>query len=70
MNAIRRIRTEVFGISQIEMARIARVRQATISRWEHEVNHPSLAHLNRIRAEAARRKLPWDDGWLFGERAA
>ena len=47
------------------MADVARVSQATWSRWEHGVSAPSLPHLDNIRAEALRRKLAWDDRWFF-----
>jgi transcriptional regulator with XRE-family HTH domain len=65
MNAMRRIRCEVFRITQQQMAAIAGVEQATVSRWETGVNEPSLRHLKRIRTEARRRKLQWDDDLLF-----
>jgi transcriptional regulator with XRE-family HTH domain len=65
MNVLRDIRRQVFGVSQVEMAQIAGVRQATISRWEHDIHAPSLPEMGRIRAEAIRRGLEWDDRWLF-----
>ena len=71
MNTIRKIRCQIFRITQEEMAAIAGVEQATISRWEAGANDPSLRHLRRIRAEALRRGLKWDDRLLFGvERVA
>jgi transcriptional regulator with XRE-family HTH domain len=71
MNTLRRIRSEIFQVTQEEMAVIAGVEQATVSRWETGVNEPSLRHLKRIRAEAHRRRLQWDDKWLFvGDRVA
>lgn len=70
MNQLRRIRCKVFKITQAEMAAIADTRQATISRWESNKLRPSLAQLARIRAEARRRGLKWDDSWFFEEIAA
>lgn len=72
MNLMRRIRKNVFGITQAEMARIAGVAQAQVSRWEHGLREPRLAELRRIRAAAIKRGLAWDDRWFFaaGEREA
>ncbi|WP_354122718.1 helix-turn-helix transcriptional regulator [Bradyrhizobium sp. LA6.7] len=71
MNPIKHTRCEVFGITQEEMAKICRVRQATISRWEAGIGEPSLRHVRLIRAEARRRRLRWDDRvFLAEERAA
>lgn len=70
MNNLRLIRTNVFGITQADMARIAGTQQATVSRWEHNKLKPSLEHLLRIRQEATKRGLAWNDSWFFGELAA
>ncbi|WP_410052164.1 helix-turn-helix domain-containing protein [Bradyrhizobium sp. SZCCHNS30571] len=51
------------------MAKIAGVRQATISRWEAGLTDPSLKHLKRIRAEARKRRLAWNDCLLLGDRS-
>lgn len=67
---MRLIRTKVFGVTQVEMAVIAKVSQATVSRWESNLRDPSRSELSRIRAEAARRQIAWDDAWLFEEIAA
>lgn len=67
---MRLIRTKVFGVTQVEMAGIAKVSQATISRWESDLRDPSLPELSRIRAAAKRRRLKWDDAWLFEGVAA
>lgn len=65
MNRLFYIRRYVFRITQAEMAGIAGVRQNQISRWEHGLRRPSLVELERIRAAAAARNLPWDDSWFF-----
>lgn len=65
MNTIRRIRCEVFQVSQAAFAEIAGVKQATVSRWEHDLMEPTLAPLGRIRAAAIAQGLPWDDRWFF-----
>jgi predicted transcriptional regulator len=70
MNTLRHIRQTVFGVTQVEMAGIAGVRQATISRWENDDCMPTLPALKRIRAEARRRRLKWSDAWFFEEIAA
>lgn len=62
---LRRIRCDIFRVSQIEMAEIAGVRQPTISRWERGLREPTLGSLKRIRAEALRRQLRWNDDWFF-----
>lgn len=70
MTQLRFIRCQVFKVTQADMAMIAGTRQATVSRWEHNKLRPSLEHLLRIRAEANRRGLNWNDSWFFGEVAA
>ena len=70
MNLLRHIRVNVFKVTQAEMAAIAGARQSTVSRWESGEFAPSMTYLQRIRAEALRRKLSWSDSWFFEERAA
>jgi len=65
MNRWQNLRTNVFRASQVEMARIAGVSQATVSRWEGGTQTPLSTALERIRAYARRRSIPWDDAWLF-----
>lgn len=65
MNVMHEIRTRVFRISQVEMAKIADVRQSTVSRWENGSAEPGLSELIRIRTEASRRRLKWRDAWFF-----
>ena len=65
MNPMQHIRKHVFGVSQSEMAQIAAVGQATVSRWETGAGSPSRNELEKIRAEATRRGLSWDDSWFF-----
>lgn len=65
MNQLHRIRCRVFRATQIEMAAIAGVRQSQVSRWENGLRRPSLREMERIRAEARKRGLPWDDRWFF-----
>jgi transcriptional regulator with XRE-family HTH domain len=59
------MRTVVFRATQEEMAAIAGTTQATWSRWEHDIHRPSLDDLARIREEARRRGLDWDDAFFF-----
>lgn len=70
MNQLRTIRRRVFGVTQTEFAAIAGVSQSLVSRWENGDRKPSIDELARIRAEAARRRLKWNDSWFFGEVAA
>jgi len=65
MSALRRIRQEIFGINQAEMASIADVSQGTVSKWESGLANPSLDEMARIRAVAAERQIAWDDSWFF-----
>ena len=64
MNAIKHIRKNVFGVSQMDFAAIAGVTQATVSRWEGGVA-PSLDEMQAIRRAAAERKIEWDDALFF-----
>lgn len=59
------IRRNVFRVSQYEMARIAGVSQATVSKWEAGVQVPLSTAFANIRREARQRAIPWDDRWFF-----
>ena len=65
MRPMEYIRREVFGISQVAMAAIARVNQATVSRWETGDSEPSRAEMDRIREKARQMGLKWRDSWFF-----
>ncbi|MFG1462301.1 helix-turn-helix transcriptional regulator [Xanthobacter sp. DSM 24535] len=65
MSALLHIRTELFKISQAEMARIAETTQATVSRWENGRSSPDLTHLERIRAAAQERGVKLKDAIFF-----
>lgn len=65
MNPLLHIRKNVFGLTQAEMAVIAVVSQGTVSKWEAGALAPDADELKRIRAEATKRGLPWDDRWFF-----
>ena len=69
MNNMQTIRVKVFKCSQYEMARIARVTQPTISKWEAGLAVPLSTHFRHIRNEAIRRGIPWDDKFFFLEEA-
>jgi transcriptional regulator with XRE-family HTH domain len=65
MTPLHHIRVNVFRVTQVEMAAIAGVRQSTVSRWDNGANEPTRRKLQRIRDEAIRRGLQWDDRWFF-----
>jgi transcriptional regulator with XRE-family HTH domain len=65
MNPMLHIRTVVFRVTQDEMGQIAGAGQAAVSRWENDATAPTRKQLGRIRAEAMRRGLVWDDSWFF-----
>jgi len=65
MRAIEHIRKNVFRCTQAEMASIAGVTQASVSRWESGEFEPSLEELRRIRAEAQTRGLDLIDAAFF-----
>lgn len=65
MKQIEYIRKHILKVTQAEMAAIAEVTQATVSRWESGEFEPSLGELSRIRAAAKERDLPWDDSLFF-----
>ena len=65
MNTLRHIRKSVFGLSQAELAAVVEVSQGTISKWERGDLDPSREELARIRDEARRRGLDWNDSWFF-----
>jgi transcriptional regulator with XRE-family HTH domain len=64
MSAIRRIRREVFNVTQAEFAALAGVTQASVSRWETGTA-PSLDDMQAIRMAAAARGIDWNDAWFF-----
>ena len=69
MNIMHHIRTNVFKITQSEMAAVAQTKQATVSRWESDNPKtkliPNREQLALIREEAARLGLDWSDSWFF-----
>lgn len=66
MSVMRNIRRNVFSATQAEMARIAGVGQATVSRWESGEQEPNRDELERIRSAATARGIEWKDEWFFG----
>ena len=70
MSPLLHIRKNVLRTTQSEMAEIAGVRQATVSRWETGELEPSRDQMAAIRAEAIRRGVEWSDGLFFTAGAA
>lgn len=67
MENLRRIRKQLFRVSQVEFAEIAGVTQATVSRWESGILAPGLVELDRIRAAAKSRRLKLRAEEFFSE---
>jgi predicted transcriptional regulator len=65
MSQLEYIRKHILKVTQAEMAAIADVTQATVSRWESGEFQPSLGELSRIRFVAIARGLPWNDAMFF-----
>lgn len=65
MQAFSFIRKTIFKLSQAEFAKVAGVTQATVSRWESGELIPSHDEMARIREEAEKRNIPWNDAWFF-----
>lgn len=65
MRPIAHIRQSVFSMSQAAFGELAGATQATVSRWEKGELEPDREQLNRIRAAAAERGVPWEDSWFF-----
>ncbi|HSV24343.1 MAG TPA: helix-turn-helix domain-containing protein [Xanthobacteraceae bacterium] len=62
---IERIRKTIFDLNQEEFGKLAGTTQASVSRWETGQQEPSISEMERIRAAAVERGLPWDDRWFF-----
>jgi transcriptional regulator with XRE-family HTH domain len=65
MNPMLHIRKAVFGVPQTEMGEIAGVSQGTVSKWENGSLEPDRFEMDRIRNEATKRDLDWNDRWFF-----
>lgn len=65
MTPITHIRKNVFQVTQTAFGEIAGTTQASVSRWENGEQEPSQSEMTRIREEAQRRELPWDDRLFF-----
>jgi DNA-binding transcriptional regulator YiaG len=65
MSPILQLRKRVFGISQAELADIAKTSQGTVSKWESGELEPDREQLALIRSEAQARGLDWSDAWFF-----
>lgn len=55
----------MFGISQAELAGIAKTSQGTVSKWEAGELEPDREQLSLIRDAAIERGLEWSDAWFF-----
>lgn len=59
------IRQRLFRVTQKEFAKIAGASQTAVSRWESGETEPTIGQMTRIRGEAIRRGLQWDDSLAF-----
>lgn len=48
MNPIKRVRKDILGINQNELAEAAGVTQPTVSRWEKGKQSPSVVEIERV----------------------
>lgn len=65
MSAIAHIRKKVLGLSQMAVAELTGVTQATVSRWEKGELSPNLRELGILRDVARTKGVEWDDSWFF-----
>jgi predicted transcriptional regulator len=65
MTPMKRIRTQVLKLSQIGLAEVAEVNQATVSRWDAGSREPGRVQMQRIREYARREGIKWSDKWFF-----
>lgn len=65
MSIIKRLREQHLKIKQADLAKIAGVNQATVSRWERGELEPSLGQVAAIRQHAISIGIAWDDAWIF-----
>ncbi len=69
MSDIRRIRRQILGQTQTGLAKICKVGQPTVSRWERGIGGPKHVHLSRMRSFAIRTGIAWNDSDLFAPRS-
>ena len=65
MTPMKRIRIEILKLSQTELAQIAAVNQATVSRWDAGSREPGRVEMQLIREYAKRKGARWSDKWFF-----
>lgn len=65
MTPMLHVRKHVLGLSQVDLAVVAKTTQGTISKWESGELEPDRDQLALIREEIQRRDIDWDDRWFF-----
>lgn len=70
VDPIKYVRDEVLQITQAQLAEIAGVTQATVSRWEKGQLEPGRGELRRIKQAVLDKGAAWDDRWVFEVPAA
>lgn len=59
------IRKHVLGMTQVELAALTQVGQATVSRWENGELEPDRQQMATIREAVIAQGKPWKDEWFF-----
>jgi predicted transcriptional regulator len=67
MSTLRKIRKNILGITQKELADLCAVDQGTVSRWEQGTLEPRLSDLKKIREKAASLGATLDDSDFFDD---
>ena len=65
MSAIKAIWDGLGVKTQVELAELAQCNQGVVSKWLSGRYQPDLHTLLRLRKNAIKRRLPWDDKWIF-----
>ncbi len=64
MRRIEFVRRRLLGLTQVDFARLTKVAQATVSRWESGELAPTLSAVTLAKAAVLDRGFSWNDAWL------
>jgi hypothetical protein len=65
INAPRHVRICVFQMKQIDYAEMLGLEQAAVSFWETQGRFGSFESMVKVRTEALKRGISWNDLWFF-----